>query len=92
MTSIACRQSLTFICRRPTNLTSAIATPSSENNRRARYFRLRNAAPSRAIASCHNGTLQPDSHVEPAAFFNWLGISALRLTMPYHEERRPLRT
>ena len=32
---------------------------------------------------------QPDSHVEACRIFNWLGISALRLTMPYHEERRP---
>jgi dienelactone hydrolase len=32
---------------------------------------------------------QQDSHVELCRILNWLGISALRLTMPYHEERRP---
>jgi dienelactone hydrolase len=32
---------------------------------------------------------QPDSHVEACRIFNGLGMSALRLTLPYHEERRP---
>ena len=32
---------------------------------------------------------QPDSHVEACRIFNGLGMTALRLTLPYHEERRP---
>jgi hypothetical protein len=32
---------------------------------------------------------QPDSHVEACRIFNMLGISALRLTLPYHQERKP---
>jgi dienelactone hydrolase len=73
--------------------TSAIATPSSENNlARARYFPApskKRREPSRAIVVLPQWNAQPDSHVEACRIFNWLGISALRLTMPYHEERRP---
>jgi pimeloyl-ACP methyl ester carboxylesterase len=32
---------------------------------------------------------QPESHVEACRIFNFIGMSALRLTLPYHEERRP---
>jgi len=35
------------------------------------------------------GPGQPDSHVEACRIFNGLGMTALRLTLPYHEERRP---
>jgi dienelactone hydrolase len=73
--------------------TSAIATPSPENNlARARYFPAplkKRREPSRAIVVLPQWNAQPDSHVEACRIFNWLGISALRLTMPYHEERRP---
>lgn len=73
--------------------TSAVRTPSPENNiARARYFpasaRKRRGPPA-AIVVLPQWNAQPDSHVEACRIFNWLGISALRLTMPYHEERRP---
>jgi pimeloyl-ACP methyl ester carboxylesterase len=32
---------------------------------------------------------QPDSHVEACRIFNGLGMTALRLTLPYHQERKP---
>jgi dienelactone hydrolase len=73
--------------------TSAIQTPSPENNvARARYFPSqpkRGARPRSAIVVLPQWNAQPESHVEACRIFNRLGISALRLTLPYHEERRP---
>ena len=73
--------------------TSAVNTPSPENNiARARYFPSqpeKRREPRAAIVVLPQWNAQPDSHVEACRIFNWLGISALRLTMPYHEERRP---
>lgn len=73
--------------------TSAVPTPSPENNSaRARYFpapEKKRREPRSAIVVLPQWNAQPDSHVEACRIFNWLGISALRLTMPYHEERRP---
>jgi dienelactone hydrolase len=73
--------------------TSAVSTPSPENNTaRARYFPApakKRRAPRAATVVLPQWNAQPDSHVEACRIFNWLGISALRLTMPYHEERRP---
>jgi dienelactone hydrolase len=73
--------------------TSAIHTPSVENNlARARFFPVetkRASQPRSAVVVLPQWNAQPDSHVEACRIFNWLGISALRLTMPYHEERRP---
>lgn len=73
--------------------TSAIHTPSAENNRaRARYFPAKpNKAlqPRAAVVVLPQWNAQPDSHVEACRIFNFLGMSALRLTLPYHENRRP---
>lgn len=73
--------------------TSAVHTPSIENNTaRARYFpaQTRNGArPHRAVVVLPQWNAQPNSHVEACRIFNFLGISALRLTLPYHLERRP---
>jgi dienelactone hydrolase len=73
--------------------TSAIETPSQENNRaRARFFP---AEPKRknhqrsAVLVLPQWNAQPNSHVEACRIFNMLGIAALRLTLPYHEERKP---
>jgi dienelactone hydrolase len=73
--------------------TSAIETPSVANNTaRARFFP---ATPKRklhrksAVLVLPQWNAQPDSHVEACRIFNMLGISALRLTLPYHEQRRP---
>jgi len=74
--------------------TSAVHTPSPENNvARARLFRPqreRKNKPRAAVLVLPQWNAQPDSHVEACRIFNGLGMSALRLTMPYHEERRPL--
>jgi dienelactone hydrolase len=73
--------------------TSAIKTPSAENNiARARLFparRERKRKPRAAVVVLPQWNAQPDSHVEACRIFNGLGITALRLTLPYHEERRP---
>ena len=73
--------------------TSAIKTPSSENNlARARYFPApakKRREPRTAVVVLPQWNAQPDSHVEACRIFNWQGFSALRLTLPYHEERRP---
>lgn len=77
--------------------TSAVHTPSLENNTvRARYFPAamkgketgrRRRAP--AVILLPQWNAQPESHMDLCRVLNRLGISALRLTLPYHEERRP---
>ena len=73
--------------------TSAVKTPSPENNvARARLFparRERKGKPRAAVVVVPQWNAQPDSHVEACRIFNGLGMTALRLTVPYHEERRP---
>ena len=73
--------------------TSVVHTPSPDNNRvRARYFPVkpkRRNQPRSAVLVLPQWNAQPDSHVEACRIFNFLGISALRLTLPYHEDRRP---
>jgi dienelactone hydrolase len=73
--------------------TSAIVTPSAENNMaRARFFpaKPRNRKqPRAAIVVLPQWNAQPESHVEACRIFNMMGMAALRLTLPYHEVRRP---
>src|SRR5438552_1973517 len=73
--------------------TSAIKTPAAENNlARARLFparRERKHKPRAAVVILPQWNAQPDSHVEACRIFNALGMTALRLTLPYHEARRP---
>jgi dienelactone hydrolase len=73
--------------------TSAVKTPSPENNiARARLFparKERKKKPRAAVVVLPQWNAQPDSHVEACRIFNGLGMTALRLTLPYHEERRP---
>ena len=73
--------------------TSALHTPSTENNlARARYFPAKAKRGRRrrtAVVVLPQWNAQPQSHVEACRIFNALGISALRLTLPYHEQRRP---
>lgn len=73
--------------------TSTIRTPSAENNlARGRLFsprRERKGKPRAAVVVLPQWNAQPDSHVEACRIFNGLGMTALRLTLPYHEERRP---
>lgn len=73
--------------------TSAISTPSPENNiARGRFFPVkpdRARTPRTAVVVCPQWNAQPESHVEACRIFNFLGMSALRLTLPYHQDRRP---
>jgi dienelactone hydrolase len=75
--------------------TSAIQTLSPENNLvRARYFpappkKSGNVKPRRAVLLLPQWNAQPESHVNLCHVLNRLGIAALRLTLPYHEQRRP---
>jgi dienelactone hydrolase len=73
--------------------TSAVKTPSTENNRvRARYFpatRERKDGRRPAVLLLPQWNAQPESHIALCRLLNRFGISALRLTLPYHEARRP---
>lgn len=75
--------------------TSAIETPSRENNTAsARFFpeldiRGRANDTRRAVVVLPEWNAKPPSHVALCRVFNRFGIAALRLTLPYHNERRP---
>ena len=73
--------------------TSGVHTSAPENNlAHARFFQARpghGKRPRKAVVVVPQWNAQPESHVEACRIFNFLGISALRLTLPYHEERRP---
>lgn len=75
--------------------TSAVHTPSVENNTvTARFFaaKMERKKPLQrrsAVVILPQWNAQPESHVDLCHVLNRLGISALRLTLPYHEARRP---
>jgi len=73
--------------------TSAIETPSVENNTaRARFFPAKpkqGRTQRNAIVVLPQWNAQPESHVEACRIFNMIGMSALRLTLPYHQQRKP---
>lgn len=75
--------------------TSAIRTSSPQNNTvRARFF----PAPAKengvqhkrpAVVILPHWNAQPESYLNLCRVLNRLGIAGLRLTLPYHEARRP---
>lgn len=68
--------------------TSAARTPSPENDTaRARFFPAADRD-NRAVVVLPQWNSDAESHVTLCRLFARLGISALRLTMPYHEARR----
>lgn len=73
--------------------TSAVNTPSPENNvARARFFPAKNKPGKRArsaVVVLPQWNAQPESHVEACRIFNFIGMAALRLTLPYHQQRQP---
>jgi Alpha/beta hydrolase domain containing 18 len=76
--------------------TSAQRTPSPENDTaRARFFPERRGGgrrddgPRRAVLVLPQWNADSESHVALCRLLARLGIAALRLTLPYHEERRP---
>ncbi len=75
--------------------TSAIHTPAPENNTaHARFFRESTITGKendtrRAVVVLPEWNAQPHSHIELSRLLTRFGIAALRLTMPYHDARRP---
>ena len=73
--------------------TSAVHTPSAENNRmNARWFPARDdrgRRSKRAVVVVPQWNADAESHNALCRIFNWLGISALRMSMPYHDVRMP---
>lgn len=69
--------------------TSGIHTPSIENNTAfAAYFPYETNRKSAVLVLPH-WNAQAGTYFDLCKFFNKVGISALRLTLPYHEERMP---
>ena len=69
--------------------TSAIATPSVENNTvYAKYFPNGKNCKSAVLVLPH-WNAKAGTYFDLCKIFNRIGISALRLTLPYHEERMP---
>lgn len=72
--------------------TSAIQTPSAENNiAHARFFPEKKTGkqPRNAVVVLPQWNAQPESHVEACRIFNMIGMAALRVTLPYHLQRKP---
>ena len=78
--------------------TSAVHTATPENNTaRARFFpaqppkrpRKGGEAPRRAVVVLPQWNADSESHVALCRLLARMGIAALRLTLPYHEARRP---
>src|SRR5690349_20908328 len=72
---------------------SALATPHPENNTvRCRYFPARAPATGRrraAVVVLPQWNSDANGHVGLCRLLAWAGLSALRLTLPYHERRMP---
>ena len=70
---------------------SAVETPHRKNNTvRARYFPDSSSeGRRRAVLVLPQWNADPDGHVGLCRLLNRFGISALRLTLPYHDERMP---
>jgi dienelactone hydrolase len=74
---------------------SVVATPHPENNVvSARFFparasRLTAGRPPRAVLVLSQWNSDAQGHVGLCELLSWFGMSALRLTLPYHEGRMP---
>ncbi len=69
--------------------TSAIKTPSTENNTAFAQFFPHEDDKKAAVVVLPHWNAQAGSYFDLCKFFNRVGVSALRLTLPYHEERMP---
>jgi hypothetical protein len=66
--------------------TSAVRSPWAENNTvHGRFFPAKTTGP--AVIVLPNWNAQPDSFMDICRWLNALGISALRLSLPYHDRR-----
>ncbi|MCW5960113.1 MAG: hypothetical protein KIS76_08110 [Pyrinomonadaceae bacterium] len=69
--------------------TSGIKTPSVENNTAyAKFFPFEKDKKSAVVVLPH-WNAKAGTYFDLCKFFNKVGVSALRLTLPYHEERMP---
>ena len=69
---------------------SALETPHPENNTvRCRYFPARNGLKNAAVLVMPQWNADPGGHVGLCRLLAWNGMSALRLSLPYHDERMP---
>lgn len=69
--------------------TSGVETPSVENNTAiARFFPHENDKKAAVVVLPH-WNAKEGSYFDLCKVFNRFGVSALRLTLPYHEERMP---
>lgn len=71
---------------------SAYETPDESNNTVcARYFRARQTpgAPRRAVVVLPQWNADPGGHTGLCRLLAYSGMSALRLSLPYHDERMP---
>ncbi|MEE3203148.1 MAG: abhydrolase domain-containing 18 [Acidobacteriota bacterium] len=71
---------------------SAFKTPHHENNTvRARYFPADQPsnAPKRAVVVLPQWNADPDGHVGLSQLIAKFGLSAVRLSLPYHDNRMP---
>jgi dienelactone hydrolase len=75
--------------------TSAVHTPTPENNTaHARFFRESTITGKendtrRAVVILPHWNAQPESYFDLCRIFTRFGIAALRLSLPYHDARRP---
>ena len=70
--------------------TSPVQTPHPVNNLvRARWFP---SGRRRALVVLPQWNADAEGHNGLCRIFNWLGISALRLSLPYHDYRKPAET
>jgi len=68
---------------------SALVTPHASNNTvRCRYFPAKNH-PKAAVLVLPQWNADPGGHVGLCRLLSWAGMSALRLSLPYHDERMP---
>jgi hypothetical protein len=82
--------SLSTVGAREGHLTfeSALRTPDAANNTvHARWFEARN--PRAAVLVLPQWNAEPGGHVGLCRLLAWNGMSALRLSLPYHDERMP---
>jgi hypothetical protein len=70
---------------------SALTTPHEANNTvYCRYFRARGSAASRAaVLVLPQWNSDPGGHVGLCRLLAWNGLTALRLSLPYHDQRMP---
>jgi hypothetical protein len=69
--------------------TSSIETPSPENNTAYATWFPHETNKKSAVVVLPHWNAKAGTYFDLCKFFNKVGISALRLTLPYHEERMP---